>query len=308
MKLFGGLTFVAGLASAACPADWTDDSGSCEPSGNFAFTCNDDGTVDITASMSHFFDAVPTNLASSLAADLVSDGWSNANNVFTRKATLSMSQSSVSTITGTYTLAGTQSWAQHTLGAGSEVIDIARALSYDITCNYDTQFSISVGNVGIEAVENFSADSASNTNTLVTAQLQDSSSTVAASWVLGDQVNVVFTGPTWAKLSVEKCIAYSNSGYTNDAVTITHGDCKQTALNAVVTSDTDFSDLVTSISFDAFKYNANDETAYLKCDVLLGLTTGSGGSLALDNDFAGEIATINTAGASADSNSLSCPP
>jgi hypothetical protein len=155
MKLFTGLTFVAGLASAACPTDWTDNSGSCEPAGNFVFTCNDDGTVDITASMSHFFDAVPTNLATTLATDIEGDGWTNTNNVFTKTATLTMSQSSASTITGTYTLAGTQSWAQHTLGAGSEVIDIARALSYDITCSYSTQFSINVGNVGIDAVETF---------------------------------------------------------------------------------------------------------------------------------------------------------
>jgi hypothetical protein len=122
--------------------------------------------------------------------------------------------------------------------------------------------------------------------------------------VLGEVVNVVFSGPTWAKLSVENCIAYSDSGYGNDPVTITHGTCTQTALNAVTTSDTDFNKLVTAIAFDAFKYNANDETAYLKCDVLLGLASGD--PLVMDDDFESEIDTINTAGATADSSSLSC--
>ncbi|CAG5107181.1 Oidioi.mRNA.OKI2018_I69.chr1.g3192.t1.cds [Oikopleura dioica] len=310
MKLFGGLTLVAGLASAACPTGWTDPtgSGSCEPGTGFSFICNDDGTVSIEADMEHFFDAMPADLAANVATLIVAAGWTHENNdYFSITDDLTMSQTSSTEITGTYTVAGQQTWAQRTLGTGNEVIDVARALSFDITCTYDTEFSINVGNVGIAASETFDGYSDSNTNTLVTAELQDNAGSTASTWVLGETVNVVFTGPTWAFLTVKDCVAYSENSYTNNPITITYGECVQEAVGASVTADSTYSKLTTGISFEAFKYNANDETAYLQCNVLIGLENDSGlASAALDSDFDGAVDTINTAGGTVESNALTC--
>ena len=62
--------------------------------------------------------------------------------------------------------------------------------------------------------------------------------------------------------------------------------------------------LVESISFNSFKYNAGDATAYLRCEVLVGLEDQNG---ALDTDFDGAVdAVTNAAFAAKISENLTC--
>ena len=79
MKLFSTLFPAAALAS--CPTKWTLDAstGNCVPDGAFSFTCNGDGTVDLTLEIEHFYTNIPAD-TTSLVAGLVNDGWTQDSN------------------------------------------------------------------------------------------------------------------------------------------------------------------------------------------------------------------------------------
>jgi hypothetical protein len=72
-------------------------------------------------------------------------------------------------------------------------------------------------------------------------------------------------------IGIEKCTAYSDAGYAENAVTISYGQCGAAAINAkALNIDNEY--FASTIEFDAFKYNAVanaalDANAYVSCNI-----------------------------------------
>lgn len=285
MKIFKGLTLLAGI-QATCPnAHWTLDADgtTCVPGGAaWSTACTTDGQLQITADIHHFYEMVPDNIKGDLIFDLKNiDGWGDVAgeaDQLTKTVALTFSQvdvSGVSYIRGEYSFGPTASaYGPAYVNIGTTELTLATPLSYTVTCDYESEITINMAEVGLEVAGTFGGES--NTNSLDIGATISGADGTSNLWTLGDAVTITVDDNTDASLEVqiaiEQCTAYSDSAYTNHPITISHGTCAVPALNGATANSGANPDFVTVVSFDAFKYTADsgsalDNTAYVQCDL-----------------------------------------
>ena len=315
MKIFKGLALFNALEASSCPDQWTWDStgGLCYPSGDFGATCNNDGTMTITANIKHFYENVPSNIQSALISGLTTnDGWAvvaGEPDQLTKTVALTYEMSTSSdAIKGTYTLApGDTADDAALVSIGDIHLTRAVPLSYDVECIWTAEFTVDISgsvDIGISATT-FDQGGAVSGSLDVGLSISGADAT-SNEWMLGDTVTIdTFSTLDTAldvEVTIEKCTAYSDSGHSQNEVTITHGTCGAGPINAAAVASGNY---VSSVTFDAFKYNAVstttlDAVAYVSCDLRVCLKTGG----VVDADCATAVAA-NQGNAEADT-ALSC--
>lgn len=278
MKLFKGLALFAALEAANCPDQWTETSvGSkeCVPSGPWSKTCNSDGTMKITAHINHFYENVPSNIKPRLITALEDeDNWlevAGQSDQLSKSVTLNYDMTNDGSndyIRGTYTFAPS---ANAALAAKAVIGDISLNLavpqSFTVECLWMAKVSSRVDKIDIDDNDaTFNQGTVTAGNLAVGLSLSGHDAT-SEKWMLGDTVTIAVTTNLGAALTVyttiEKCTAYSDLGYSINPVVISHGTCAASAINANAVATGNF---VSSVTFDAFKYNT-DAVAYISCDL-----------------------------------------
>ena len=306
MKIFKGLALFAALEASTCPDQWTQNGLECHPSGDWSATCNKDGTMTIVANIKHFYENVPSSIKSDLISGLTkNDGWAAVGgepDQLTQKVPLTYGMLLYGTtnyITGKYTVAPSATAASAAqVSVGDISLDLAVPLSFVAECRWESEIKVDIADsVGIStSTATYDQGSASVGSLDVSLKISGADASTKK-WMLGDEVKIevdyTLDNAIDVQVAIEKCTAYSDSDHTKNAVTITHGTCGASPINAVAT---DYKDFVSSVTFDAFKYNADsngslDAVAYVSCDLRVCLTTESGGNQVPDSACAAAVST-----------------
>ena len=319
MKIFKGLALFNALEASSCPDQWTwnDADSICYPSGDWSTTCNKDGTMTITANIKHFYENVPSDIKSALISGLKNnDGWAAVAGESdqlskTVSPTYEMSASS-DAIIGTYTLApGDTAAGAALVSIGDIKLTRAVPLDYEVECEWTAKFKVDIeGSVDIgDSDTTYDQGSAVSGSLDVDLSIRGADKTTKK-WMLGDTVTIDIDNSLDngldVEITIEKCTAYSDSAHGLNAVTITHGTCVASAINAATSGRIVGGDYVDSVSFEAFKYNAVkttslDAVAYVSCDLRVCLKDAG----TVDADCASAV-TANQASASKNTE-MDCP-
>jgi hypothetical protein len=282
MKIFKGLALFAALEAANCPDQWTSvGSKICVPAGPWSNTCNSNGTMTITAHINHFYENVPSNIKSQLIDSLKKeDTWlevSGQSDQLSKSVTLAYDMTNVmgtDYIRGNYTFAPSANAALAAKAVIGDIsLDLAVPQSFTVECLWKAEVSLKIDDVGIDDSDATYNQGTASKGTLDVSLSLSGSDDTTNKWMLGDTVTVgivtklddAFTVVT----VIEKCTAYSDSGYSINPVVISHGTCAASAINANAVANGNF---VSSVTFDAFKYDtvsntALDTVAYISCDL-----------------------------------------
>lgn len=291
MKLFKGLALFAAI-EATCPTQWLLSDGNCVPAGPWSTTCNTNGTMTITAHINHFYEKVPSNIQSNLIGALKSsDSWGAVDGEaeqLAKEVTLAYDMTNVEGtdyIRGKYTFGPSVTAAEAAEATiGTISLDLATPLSYDVECLWEADFSYNIETdvVIADSGTTFDQGTASKADLDVTLSLSGGTNN---EWMLGDKVTIEYSNNlvgdlgTSVNIAILGCRAYSDSIYSSNEVTISHGTCGASAINAATTVTG--ANLVNTVSFDAFKYASNgagdlDAVAYISCNLRVCLKTDSG--------------------------------
>ena len=319
MKIFKGLALFAALEASTCPDQWTQNGLECHPSGDWSATCNKDGTMTIVANIKHFYENVPSSIKSDLISGLTkNDGWAAVGgepDQLTQKVPLTYGMLLYGTtnyITGKYTVAPSATAASAAqVSVGDITLDLAIPLSFVAECRWESEIKVDIADsVGIStSTATYDQGSASVGSLDVSLKISGADASTKK-WMLGDEVKIevdyTLDNAIDVQVAIEKCTAYSDSDHTKNAVTITHGTCVASAINAATSGRIVGGDYVDSVSFEAFKYNAVkttslDAVAYVSCDLRVCLKDAG----TVDADCASAV-TANQASASKNTE-MDCP-
>jgi hypothetical protein len=291
MKIFKGLALFAALEAANCPDQWTataTGSNVCVPTGPWSNTCNSNGTMTITAHINHFYENVPSNIKSQLIDSLKKeDTWlevSGQSDQLSKSVALNYDMTNVmgkDYIRGSYTFAPSANAALAAKAVIGDIsLDLAVPQSFTVECLWKAEVSSQLAKIDIDDNDaTFNQGKVTPGNLDVALSLSGSDDTTSK-WMLGDTVTIGILTKLDAAITVfttiEKCTAYSDSGYSINPVVISHGTCAASAINAATVTSA-AANFVSRVTFDAFKYNTDssgplDAVAYISCDLRICLT------------------------------------
>jgi hypothetical protein len=267
---------------ASCPANWSPSGASCVPGSDWSLTCGSDGTMTISAHINYFYENAPENIKAKLISALKSkDGWGDVDgsaDMLQRQvpASYDMRQvDGVDTLVGAYNFGPSDEAASEATAQIGEIsLELATPLNFQVECLWPAELDVRLDNVDV-AESGATFDGSSSEAALSVSLALSGADPTSNKWALGDTVTINVQNNLAEQVNVvigiEKCTAYSDAGYAENAVTISYGQCGAAAINAkALNIDNEY--FASTIEFDAFKYNAVanaalDANAYVSCNV-----------------------------------------
>ena len=216
----------------------------------------------------------------------------------------------VDNLVGTYNFGPSDDAASGaTTSIGEISLELVTPLNFKVECLWPAELTVELSDVDIATSNTVFDQGGPSLGSLDVSLALSGEDAITKKWTFGDtvtiqvdnnlddQVNVV--------IGIEKCMAFSDASYTQNAVTISHGLCGAPGINAKA-DDVVNEYFTNTIEFDAFKYNAVsdtalDATAYVRCNLRVCLKDGDN-----VNDDCKNAASANQDSAKTDTD-VDCP-